>query len=366
MSSVNLKKFVNIDIQKHITAIISGTRDTVVLLTKEGSGDDVIFESYSEAQSQLTPASSYQRTLAYLKIYFDNGGVKCLVHRDSTLIGTSVAEYINNLNNKYIVIAYAGEDTSDIMKYVAQTREADSSVYGINEKLLITRMTIEDITNESYSDESIKNLAVKISSQVGAEMTIAAYLSKINVYGIDSVYDYAFTPEILKEEDITDTQYDLIIGYNMNVDIELSNRIRNVGGNCKNGDELTNDYVRIVLHQTLTDRLLDVLTQKIKDSSGLGKIYTAIVKELELYRLNGYLTTDEIWTDETLTVTDSYGRVYTIIQKGTPLLNGYIINVLPMSSLSQEDKAQHKTPGIYIILADQYGIRQITINGEII
>ena len=48
------------------------------------------------------------------------------------------------------------------------------------------------------------------------------------------------------------------------------------------------------------------------------------------------------------------------------LKNGYIVKILPISSLSSTDKSNHSTPPIYIIIADQYGIRKITINGEII
>lgn len=364
MSNVNLKKFVDINIQKHITAVVSGTRDTVVLLTKEGSGDDVIFESYTQAQEILTPASTYTRTLAYLNVYFNNGGIKCLVHRDSSLDLNKIKAYIDSLDNKYIIVAYTGTDSLEMMVNVASARELDEDVYGVNEKLLLTNIPLSDIS--SMSNVSIKNLAIKVSSVIGAEMTMAAYLSKINVYGIDTVYDYAFSAENIAEENINDSQYDLIMAYNMNVDIELSNRIRNVGGNCKDGAEITNNYVRIVLHQTLTDRLIDVLVQKIKDTSGLGKIYNAIVQELNRYRINGYLTNDEIWLDDDLTVTGGDGKEYTVITKGTMLQNGYQIRILPMSSLSIEDKALHKAPKIYIVLADQYGIRKITINGEII
>ena len=34
--------------------------------------------------------------------------------------------------------------------------------------------------------------------------------------------------------------------------------------------------------------------------------------------------------------------------------------------LSEQDKALHKCPPIYLILADRYGIRAVTINGEVI
>ena len=39
---------------------------------------------------------------------------------------------------------------------------------------------------------------------------------------------------------------------------------------------------------------------------------------------------------------------------------------LPLSALTENDRAARKAPPIYVIIADQYGIRAITVNGEII
>ena len=55
-----------------------------------------------------------------------------------------------------------------------------------------------------------------------------------------------------------------------------------------------------------------------------------------------------------------------LIEKNTPLTLGYRVVVLPYSSLSEDDKQNHKCPPIYIFLAESYGIRSITINGEVI
>ena len=60
------------------------------------------------------------------------------------------------------------------------------------------------------------------------------------------------------------------------------------------------------------------------------------------------------------------GKQYTIIEEGTPLTNGYFVQILPMSALTENDRAARKAPPIYVIIADQYGIRAITVNGEII
>ena len=58
----------------------------------------------------------------------------------------------------------------------------------------------------------------------------------------------------------------------------------------------------IVLHQTVTDRLLTLLAQKIKGNAGVSAIYTTIAGELNRYVTNGYLSTDKVWTDTTKTL----------------------------------------------------------------
>lgn len=360
MAKIDLKRFVDINIKQHVVASVVGARDTVVLFTSEGSaGTKLLVESISDAN---TVYADMPNTLAYLKVFFENSGIKALVV-EGVAIDNITADVIKDLDNSYICIAYASANNEIDANYaklksLAVARAADSTVYGINEKLILARTTNDDA-------DSVKNFVVKRSSVQGAEMTIAAYLSKINVYGVDTVYDYAFTQEVLTAEDLTDSQFATVIANNMNVDIYLANSVRNCGGNCKDGADITNVYVRIILHQTLTDVLIQLLAQKIKNTSGISKIYAVISQELERYLTAGYLTTDKVWTDKDLTVTYN-GASYTIIEQGTALTNGYVIRVLPFSSLTDADKAAHKAPPVYVIIADQYGIRQITINGEVI
>lgn len=364
MAEINLKRFVDIDIQSKVTRAISGTRNTMVLYTPEGtSGNSKVVSSLTEAEAMYN-STNYAETLKYLKVFFNNGGVSCNVIEGKTSDAITVDE-IKNLPNEYIIVGCVKAAKSEIdtvygnLKSLATSLATDTSVYGINEKIIIART----VTN---SDEtSVKNFAVKYSKIEGAEMTIGAYLTQINVYKQDTVRDYSFTQETIIAESLSDADFGTILNNNMNVDITLVDAVRNTGGNLKDGSELTNSFVKIVLHQTLTERLTQLLVQKIKNSSGLSQIYSIIAQELEFYKTAGYITLDKVWSSADLDVTYN-GETYTVIQQGTALINGYVIKVLPISSLTEADKAAHKAPPIYVVLADQYGIRQITINGEVI
>ena len=368
---VNLKRFVNIDILKHVSPVVKGTRETVVLFTSYGTkGTTRIISSYAEAQTYYTSSAD---TLAYLKVFFDNSGLKVKVIEG---VNTLSAAMIKGLDDELICCAQVSANTNiakkanyDALKLIAQSLEADTSIYGINEKLILASVYKPNDDTEAslvIENANTKNFIVKSSSVQGAEMTVAAYLSKIDVYSNDSIYDYMFTTETIKSEDISDSDYASMIEDNMNVNLTLAGSSRDCGGNCSDGADITNTYVRIILHQTLTQQLLLLLTRKIKNVSGIGRIYGVITQELERYRASGYLSVDKVWSDDAWVVTDSYGKKYTIIDRGTALTTGYKVVVLPLSSLSAADKQQHKAPAVYVVIADQYGIRTITVNGEII
>lgn len=359
MASINIKRFVDIDIIKHETSNVVSTRDTVVLFTSEiASTFDETFSSFAEyVENSTTNAAT--NTKLYAQIYFTNGGNKLRVIKDANS-SNSLATAISNLENEYIVIAFCGgaSENYTVMQPIAATRNANTNIYGINEKILLAR------TETTNSLTTTKNLAVKYSTIVGAEMTIAAYLSNLDVYGLNTVNDYAFTKETITATDGDDDLLGTILTNNLNVDMYLAGSVRNLGGNMSNGDDLINKYTLIILHQTVTERVLNLLSQKIKGATALSSLYSVISQELSRYVTCGYLTTDKTWTEPTLSI--SYNNQnYVVITQGTSLLLGYKITILPLSSLTAEDKALHKAPLIYILLADSYGIRKVTINGEV-
>lgn len=362
---INLKRFVNINLQYHEQSSSINNRDTIALLTNEGDSKlNSIFDSYKAIKEDET-FGKLENVLKYAEIFFNNEGIKLHIYT-----GISSNEDITSLiketiPNSEIVICYCG-DYSEI-KEAAKTQTKNLSentsditkIYGINTKLFLGR------TKTSEDCSSIDYFGVKVSNVVGAEMTIAAYLSQLDVYGNNTIQDYCFTQETLTQESNDDEVLESVLQNNMNVDMELAEKVRNIGGNLTNRHDLVNDYVLIILQQTVTEKVLSLLTTKIKGSLGVSSIYTTISSELTNYITNGYLSTDKSWTDETKKVVYN-SKTYTLIEKNTQLPLGYKVVVLPISSLSAEDVKNRNCPPIYIFIADSYGIRSVTINGEII
>lgn len=382
MSNIDLKEFVNINIIRHPVTQIEHLRDTVILYTPEAHKPNLVdnVDTYTGLISSLAEAMLYfdysesdvpqaPLTLAYLTMYFNNSGIKVkVIEYDDTVMSdnyvTNFKEAITQLENKYICINIIYPSTVTVANQYNNNKNIalalNEVTSGINEKFILTR--VDDTVG--IDETKVKNFVVKYSNTLGAEMTTSAYLSNINVYGYDTVYDYAFTEEKIKESNINTDTFKTLMDNNYNVDVNLANSVRDCGGNCKDGEDMVNKYVLIILHQTLTDVLVNLLSQKLKDSKGVSQIYATISQELEKYLNCGYLSTDKIWTYEDYVVNVN-GIDYTIIQKGTPLVKGYSITVLPFSSLTDADKAKHLAPQVYVILADQYGIRKITVTGEV-
>lgn len=360
----NVKRIVDINILHKGSAVVEGTRGTVVLFTSEGTaGTTNIVSSAADIDTHYASMSTFPITRAYLKTFFDNGGFAVKVIEGKAVSSVTAAN-IKALPDEQIVVCFASNNAATAytaIKTLATTLAADATVYGANEKLLIA-----PIATASNTD-SVKNLIVKYtgSSETGIEMTIAAYLSKIDVYGQSTVNDYCYTAETVTGDDVSDADFATLVAGNINFDTTIAGAVRAFGGNCKNGEDFVNEFVRIVLHQTLSERLIELLTGKLAGSEGVAKIVSSISNELSRYAASGYLTFDKVWTDPDYTVNYNE-KQYTVIAKGTPIEKGYHVMVVPFTDLSDADIAAHKAPPVYVVIADRYGIRTITVNGTIV
>lgn len=356
--SVDVRKFIDVSITHSNQPSIVNARDTVVLITSEGAtGVKKLLTSKAE-WDDYKEGKVFTNTDPYVQMFFANGGAKLL------LIENASASIATTLEDKYIVIAVVGLTLNDA-KTLATT--FDSSLKGTHRKILLARATNADLAILPTLT-GLQSLAVKYSETVGAEMTIAAYLSKIKIEGTNTVHDYSFTAETLEPDftvPVTDTLFDELSENNVNFNLNLAGSTRNIGGNMTSGYPLVNEYMLIVLHQTVTEQLLALLVTKIKGNKALSSIRTVLSQELNKYVQNGYLATNKRWTYEDWTVVHN-GAEFTIIKQNTPISLGYYIQVLPWSALTANEIAAHQAPPIYIVIADSYSVRKLTLIGEVI
>ncbi len=356
--SVSLKNFVDININYHETTTLSGSRETIVLLGNSG----VQFDGSTDAKitsSTNIPDDTDDTLKQYIKYFIDNGGKT--IHYIDVQKGNEINE-LKELPMEEIVIVFFNMKLTDVKTLVKNINQ-DSFFTGIYEKMFITNSHDPEDLNKSID---IENLIVKyIGDGVdpGFEMSVAAYLSKINVY-YGTINDYNFTIEKVDEADSLiddDSIVKNILANNFNADIILTGDSVNIGGNTTSGKDLVNHFYKIMLTQTLTQRLCNVLKSKLRyNQTGLNIISNTIVDELNRYRTNGYLSTNKVWEEE-----DWIENQTTIIKKDTLLSLGYKFVIMPFSSLTDEEKKKHQLPKIYLLIADSYAIRLINIVGKV-
>ena len=406
MNSIDIRHFVDINIiNKKVSAEVASTRETVALFTLDDKfapiTGDVEYAEYNslqeiEAVSDFADSDKSKAIYKYAKVFFDNGGIKLrLINPNFGNNGTPLTEitysdvlpFVKALPNEIIVVGVVNATiTNNLSTITALANEYNNSiidgfaVYGINEKYFIANQLYtaetESITYTKDTDSitvafaDVKNLAIKLidqTNQIGGEMTIAAYLSQIDVYKTNAVKDYQFTQEIITKFNVSNmnSYVSYAINNHKNITIDINGINRNIGGDLTTGEDLVNKYALIILHQTLSQRVFEVLSQKLKGNDAITAIYAAMSRELNRYIVSGYLTTDKTWTNDDLTIVKN-NTTYTLITKGTALVQGYKITILPYASLTSAEISQHKVPYIYVVLADSYNIRKATIYGETI
>lgn len=355
---IDIRKFVDVNVTHSKQHARKNIRDTVALITSEGETGKI--KEVSSLQEWLTyvGSSTFTNTTIYVRTFFAHGGVKLRVYEGSS---QSIA---TDIENEYIALAVVGLSLNDA-QVLATT--FDASLTGIKRKILLSRAVYSDVQTDP-NVTGINSLAVKYSETVGAEMAIGAYLSRIKIEAVDSVHDYAFTTESIQKDvvnTVDDALFDTLQSYNFNFNLDLSGASRNIGGNMTSGKSLINEYMLIVLHQTVTEQLLALLVTKLKGNKALSSIRTVLSQELNTYVRNGYLATDKQWThDDWVTVHNA--TEYTIIEKNTPISLGYYIQVLPWSALDAQMASDKQAPPVYIVIADSYSVRKLTLIGEVI
>ena len=382
MSSIDIRNFVDVNITSKSTASIHSTRERTVLFTNDTdlTSSSNVFTSLKEVETTYGSNYATKDTYKYAKTYFEAGGNELKVIYVSDMTANAMLALVNELPDEEIVIAIAatGGNSAELASTLAQQYNTQSNVdgfavYGVNQKIFLGAVDYESFIDSAntYAKADVENFALKVGdldNQVGCEMTIAAYLSKIDFYGINTIQDYAYTKESLDvsnyPENLNAVVQSVLLN-NSNITVEIANSVRNIGGNLTNGEDLVNKFALIVLHQTLSQRVFNTLAQKIKGNGAITALYSTISQELNRYVTSGYLTTDKYWSEKDLTLRYN-GKTYTLISQGTALNQGFKITILPLTALTPEDKAQHKAPLIYVILADSYSIRKVVINGEVI
>lgn len=193
-------------------------------------------------------------------------------------------------------------------------------------------------------------------------LSFLAFTTQIRLDGFNTIEDYCYTDE--KGLTVLDSKghYDTwITKYNF-VD-KVGNKVLNFGGNLYNGTSIDSDFGVTCIENDIAYALLDIVTSKIRITpTAQTRVVTAINTVLNRYINNGLILSNSVYNGEDMFIKYNE-KTYSIIHKGTTLLNGYYVFTVPVSAISVEDKQNKKFTPIIVVIMTSAGARTISVSG---
>lgn len=193
-------------------------------------------------------------------------------------------------------------------------------------------------------------------------LSFLAFTTQIRLDGFNTIEDYCYTDENGLEVIDNNGNYDTwITKYNF---VEkVGNKVLNFGGNLYNGTSIDSDFGVTCIENDIAYALLDIVTSKIRITpTAQTRVVTAINTVLNRYINNGLILSNSVYSGEDMFIKYNE-KTYSIIHKGTTLLNGYYVFTVPVSAISVEDKQNKKFTPIIVVIMTSAGARTISVSG---
>ena len=193
-------------------------------------------------------------------------------------------------------------------------------------------------------------------------LSFLAFTTQIRLDGFNTIEDYCYTDENGLEIIDSKGHYDTwITKYNF---VEkVGNKVLNFGGNLYDGTSIDSDFGVTCIENDIAYALLDIVTSKIRITpTAQTRVVTAINTVLNRYINNGLILSNSVYSGEDMFIKYNE-KTYSIIHKGTTLLNGYYVFTVPVSAISVEDKQNKKFTPIIVVIMTSAGARTISVSG---
>ena len=396
-----------IDISKVVSVDFNVVRTESSLASYENTVDIIVSDEIEEIDAPQAPYTTLEDAIAgvYAErqydafVYFQLGGKKLYPLIVSSSAGATAQgiydallaykKQVSNTANDFICVCIGNcttlsSNASNLQSFMTLVNNAVAP-----NKMLILNST-NDASTVTEATKEIRNLIYKFYSAVtvvgvkeedtpstcGAELTIAAYLSQINITQANSMRDYCFTDEAsvlncltydrtLVPTNVSATNYDNYKEY-LNFIDTIGNQNVNFGGNTVYGTTITSEWGAIASENGVVYGVLRVMLQKqYLTDGGLTNVLSEVNNVLSDYVTNGFLETNTTYTG--LTRYKNYGdRSYVLVENGQELPNGYCVVAIPMSRLTIQDRQARKFTPIFIYMQTMGGAREVEITGDIL
>ena len=394
-----------IDISKVVNVDFNVVQQEYSLASYENTVDIIISDTLASPPSPYTTLEDaiegvYAERQYDAFLYFQMGGKRLYPLIISTTDGATVngiynalLEYkksVSNTENDFICVC-----VGNCSLFTNNIGELQGFMSLVNSAVAPNKMLVLNSTNDASTVNGtvtyMSNLIYKyykcvqigedslpddVEITCGAELTIAAYLSQINITQANAMKDYCFTDEssvinclrydrTLVPTDVTSSQYDDYKEY-LNFIDKIGNQYVNFGGDTVSGTSIMSEWGAIASENGVVYAALSVMLQKqYLTDGGLTNILAAVNDTLSDYITNGFLETNTTYTGRTRYKTYA-NQSYVLVASGQELPNGYTVVSIPMSRLTSEDRQAHKFTPIFIYMQTMGGARELEITGDIL
>lgn len=321
-------------------------------------------DTFNKINSELVGVLNETKVIANLSRFFNYDGQELIVVLCDNKIPT--ADDVQAIKRTFQDFIYYTV-SQDIFNSLTATNIDDlnkdvSAPYTVRLCLTVKNTTENETKLAAVKNNNIFVKLVDTTVETDDALSFLAFTTQIRLDGFNTIEDYCYTDENGLEIIDSKGHYDTwITKYNF-VD-KVGNKVLNFGGNLYNGTSIDSDFGVTCIENDIAYALLDIVTSKIRITpTAQTRVVTAINTVLNRYINNGLILSDSVYSGEDMFIKYNE-KTYSIIHKGTTLLNGYYVFTVPVSAISVEDKQNKKFTPIIVVIMTSAGARTISVSG---
>lgn len=359
-----MNKTANTDFNKYCTYLLNSENGLTRQKTEGKDNAPLTVDTFNKINSKLGNALNETNVIANLSRFFNYDGQELIVVLCDNKIPT--ADDVQAIKRTFQDFIYYTV-SQDIFNSLTATNIDDLNEDVSAPYTVRLCLTVKNTTENETKLAAVKNnnIFVKlVDTKVGTDdaLSFLAFTTQIRLDGFNTIEDYCYTDE--KGLTVLDSKghYDTwVTKYNF-VD-KVGNKVLNFGGNLYDGTSIDSDFGVTCIENDIAYALLDIVTSKIRITpTAQTRVVTAINTVLNRYINNGLILSNSVYSGEDMFIKYNE-KTYSIIHKGTTLLNGYYVFTVPVSAISVEDKQNKKFTPIIVVIMTSAGARTISVSG---
>lgn len=355
-----MNKTANTDFNGYCTYLLSNAG----LTRQQTEGKDNVpltVDTFNKINTELGDALKETKVIENLRRFFDYDGQELIVVLCDNIKPTN--DNIQEIKRTFQDFIYCtiSQDMFNSVN-IDELNKDVSAPYTVRLCLTVKNTKENETKLAAVKNNNIFVKLVDTTVETDDALSFLAFTTQIRLDGFNTIEDYCYTDE--NGLDVIDSKNDYttwITKYNF-VD-KVGNKTLNFGGNLYNGTAIDSDFGVTCIENDIAYALLDIVTSKIRITpTAQTRVVTAINTVLNRYINNGLILSNSVYNGEDMFIKYNE-KTYSIIHKGTTLLNGYYVFTVPVSAISVEDKQNKKFTPIIVVIMTSAGARTISVSG---